>query len=159
LNTPLFRCLREELDASETNAILIAPTLSTVFGSNSPSRYGNLNEEVWEHDRLAEGAIIVGAARTSVMSNFRMVTIIIAALTALALFLLVGLTRINSSEVVDVKYRGLINLSAFKCQSTERSSFINRVCYNAVKSYMIVQIKRRPSQFRHRARPRRPRET
>jgi hypothetical protein len=26
-------------------AILIAPTLSTIFGSNSPSRYGNLNED------------------------------------------------------------------------------------------------------------------
>jgi hypothetical protein len=43
-NTPPFRCLREELDASEANAILIAPTLSTIFGSNSPSRFGNLDE-------------------------------------------------------------------------------------------------------------------
>jgi hypothetical protein len=48
LDTPLFRCLREELDASTANAILIAPTLSTKFGSVTPSwspRYGNLNED------------------------------------------------------------------------------------------------------------------
>jgi hypothetical protein len=45
LDTPLFRCLREELNASEANAILVAPTLSAIFGSNSPSRYGNLNQD------------------------------------------------------------------------------------------------------------------
>jgi hypothetical protein len=45
LDTPLFKCLREDLNASEANAILIAPTLSAIFGSNSPSRYGNLNED------------------------------------------------------------------------------------------------------------------
>jgi hypothetical protein len=48
LDTPLFRCLREELSASKANAILIAPTLSVKFGSVTPSwspRYGNLNED------------------------------------------------------------------------------------------------------------------
>lgn len=48
LDTPLFRCLREELDASKANAILIAPTLSIKFGSVTPSwspRYGDLNED------------------------------------------------------------------------------------------------------------------
>lgn len=46
--TPLFRCLRDELDASKASAILIAPTLSVKFGSVTPSwspRYGNLNED------------------------------------------------------------------------------------------------------------------
>lgn len=44
--TPLFRCLREDLDSSSANAILVAPTLSLKFGSVSPnwaSRYGNLD--------------------------------------------------------------------------------------------------------------------
>jgi hypothetical protein len=45
LDTPLFKCLREELNASKANAILIAPTLSTIFGVNTPPRYGNLNED------------------------------------------------------------------------------------------------------------------
>ena len=47
LDTPLFRCLREELDASETNAILVAPTLSVKFGSSTPGfspKYGNLDQ-------------------------------------------------------------------------------------------------------------------
>ncbi len=45
-NTPLFLCLREELVASGTNAILLAPTFIPIFASdkNSPRDYGNLNE-------------------------------------------------------------------------------------------------------------------
>lgn len=42
-DTPLFKCLRDELDASKTNAILIAPTLDPLIRSNSPASYGNLN--------------------------------------------------------------------------------------------------------------------
>jgi hypothetical protein len=45
LDTPCFKCLREDLNASKANAILIAPTLSVVFESSTPSRYGNLNED------------------------------------------------------------------------------------------------------------------
>jgi len=48
LDTPLFKCLREELNASKANAILIAPTFSTKFGSLTATwspRYGNLNED------------------------------------------------------------------------------------------------------------------
>jgi hypothetical protein len=44
-NTPNFQCLRDELEKSDVNAILIAPTLCTQFGSIQPSwcpRYGNL---------------------------------------------------------------------------------------------------------------------
>jgi hypothetical protein len=45
--TPFFQCLRDELDASKANAILVAPTLLPRFGSSQPSwapKYGNLNE-------------------------------------------------------------------------------------------------------------------
>lgn len=47
-STPFFKCLHEELEASNKNAILIAPTLSTSFGSSSPSwapRYGDLDKD------------------------------------------------------------------------------------------------------------------
>jgi len=45
-NTPLFKCLREDLVASSQNAILIAPTFRPIFASknNSPRDYGSLNE-------------------------------------------------------------------------------------------------------------------
>jgi murein DD-endopeptidase MepM/ murein hydrolase activator NlpD len=45
-NTPLFRCLREDLAASGLLAILIAPTFVPIFGSrNTPSsRYGALDQ-------------------------------------------------------------------------------------------------------------------
>jgi len=45
-NTPLFKCLREDLVASGKKAILIAPTFIPIFASknNSPRDYGNLNE-------------------------------------------------------------------------------------------------------------------
>lgn len=45
-NTPLFKCLREDLIARGNKAILIAPTFIPIFASknNSPRDYGDLNE-------------------------------------------------------------------------------------------------------------------
>jgi KTSC domain len=44
------------------------------------------------------------------------------------------------AESVDVKYRGLVDLAPFKCESITRSSFIHRVCYDAKQSYMIIEL-------------------
>jgi len=46
-NTPLFLCLRQELAHSGSAALLVAPTLSTSFGSKDhpPSRFGNLHQD------------------------------------------------------------------------------------------------------------------
>jgi len=41
---------------------------------------------------------------------------------------------------VDVKYRGLVDLTPFKCSPIDRSSFIRRVCYDSANSYMIVKL-------------------
>jgi hypothetical protein len=47
LDTPFFKCLRDDLNASKANAMFIAPTLSTIFGSvqhGSGPLYGDLNK-------------------------------------------------------------------------------------------------------------------
>jgi hypothetical protein len=44
------------------------------------------------------------------------------------------------AETVDVKYRGPVDLKPFTCTNTV-SSFVNRVCYDKVKSYMLILLK------------------
>jgi hypothetical protein len=44
-------------------------------------------------------------------------------------------------EVVTVKYRGPVSLAPFKCDAITRSSFIERVCYDAANSYMLIGLK------------------
>ena len=58
----------------------------------------------------------------------------------LSLAFLVGGVNVCRSETVDVKYRGTVDLTPFKCTSIDRSSFIRRVCYDAAHSYMIVKL-------------------
>lgn len=45
------------------------------------------------------------------------------------------------AETVDVKYRGAVDLAPFNCQDITRSSFINRVCYDAKQQYMLIQLR------------------
>lgn len=44
------------------------------------------------------------------------------------------------AETVDVKYRGPVDLKPFTCQDIARSSFINRVCYDAPNQYMVILL-------------------
>lgn len=44
------------------------------------------------------------------------------------------------SEIVYVKYRGPVDLGAFKCESFLRSSLVDRVCYDKRESYMIISL-------------------
>lgn len=46
-----------------------------------------------------------------------------------------------SSETVDVKYRGAVDLAPFTCADTPRSSFIQRVCYDKAQSYMLINLR------------------
>lgn len=46
-----------------------------------------------------------------------------------------------STETVDVKYRGPVNLAPFTCEDTTRSSFIRRVCYDTHNAYMLIQLR------------------
>jgi hypothetical protein len=55
------------------------------------------------------------------------------------LFLLIAVPA--SSETVDVKYRGPVDLKAFACVDTPRSSFIQRVCFDKAQSYMLINLR------------------
>jgi hypothetical protein len=57
--------------------------------------------------------------------------------TVLVLLLLTAEVR---SETVEVKYRGTIDLKTFDCRDINRSSFIQRVCYDKAQSYMIIAL-------------------
>jgi hypothetical protein len=45
------------------------------------------------------------------------------------------------SETVDVRDRGAVDLGTFECRDVNRSSIIQRVCYDGAQGYMIVAIK------------------
>src|SRR6202163_228928 len=45
------------------------------------------------------------------------------------------------SETIDVKYRGPVDLKTFQCSDINRSSFIQRVCYDKAQSYMIISLR------------------
>jgi hypothetical protein len=45
------------------------------------------------------------------------------------------------SETVEVKYRGPVDLKAFECRDINRSSFVQRVCYDKAQSYMIISLR------------------
>ena len=46
-----------------------------------------------------------------------------------------------TSETVDVKYRGAVDLKPFACIDTPRSSFIQRVCYDRAESYLLISLR------------------
>ena len=64
--------------------------------------------------------------------------IVIRATTSLIAFLL---TAPVGSERVDVKDRGTIDLATFECRDVNRSSLIQRVCYDSTQRTLIVGIK------------------
>jgi hypothetical protein len=48
--------------------------------------------------------------------------------------------NLHTSEIVDVKYRGPVDLKYFSCVNVDRSSFVNRVCYDRSNSYMVIKL-------------------
>jgi hypothetical protein len=51
------------------------------------------------------------------------------------------------AETVDVDRRGAVDLTPYVCQDITRSSLVNRVCYDAAKRTMIVQVNLVYSQY------------
>jgi hypothetical protein len=45
------------------------------------------------------------------------------------------------AEMVNVKYRGSVDLKPFTCADTPQSSFIQRVCYDKTQSYMLINLR------------------
>lgn len=60
---------------------------------------------------------------------------------AAATLLLHLLTAEVGSEAVEVRGRGAVDLKTFECRDINRSSLIQRVCYDRAQSYLIVSIK------------------
>src|SRR6266403_1059718 len=56
-------------------------------------------------------------------------------------FLLLLFAAEARSETADVKYRGPVDLKTFECRDINRSSFIQRVCYDKPQTYMIINLK------------------
>ena len=44
------------------------------------------------------------------------------------------------AEIVQVKYRGPVDLGPFDCTYVTRSSFIHRVCFDKANSYMLINL-------------------
>ncbi len=59
----------------------------------------------------------------------------------LGLLTLALLAKATAAETVNIKYRGPVDLTPFACEAMTRSSFINRVCYDAANQYMIIKLK------------------
>jgi hypothetical protein len=58
-----------------------------------------------------------------------------------AVCLLVMLFTSAHAETVTVKYRGDVPLDTFQCQNIDRSSLVQRVCYDAAQQYMVILLK------------------
>jgi hypothetical protein len=64
--------------------------------------------------------------------------VVIRATAALIILLFTAEVR---SETVGVKYHGPVDLKTFECRDINRSSFIQRVCYDKAQSYMVINLK------------------
>lgn len=51
------------------------------------------------------------------------------------------LTTGAHAETVSVKYHGDVSLDGFECPDIKSSSFVNRICYDAVNTHLIVQLR------------------
>ena len=51
------------------------------------------------------------------------------------------LTFNANAESVYVKYRGAVGLAAFQCNWVNRSSLVNRLCYDEKETYVIVMLR------------------
>ena len=61
----------------------------------------------------------------------------------LSITLMLMMLMISSSvyaEIVNVKYRGPVDLKTFSCESVSRSSLVRRVCYDRREQYMIISL-------------------
>ena len=46
-----------------------------------------------------------------------------------------------NAESVSVKYRGAVELAPFKCNWINRSSLVNRLCYDEKETYVVVMLR------------------
>jgi hypothetical protein len=54
--------------------------------------------------------------------------------------LTLGISGAAQAETVNVKYRGVVDLAPFQCESVSRSSLVTRVCYDRKEQYMVIGL-------------------
>ena len=59
----------------------------------------------------------------------------------LVAWLCTALSGVAAAESVIVKYRGPVPLDTFQCATIDRSSLVERVCYDAAQEYMVILLK------------------
>lgn len=67
----------------------------------------------------------------------------VSAICPLVLGLAIGLAapiNAQAGEVVMVKYRGSVDLAPFACEFVQRSSVVQRLCYDKREQYVIVNL-------------------
>lgn len=62
-----------------------------------------------------------------------------AAIRSIVILILI-LSSPVKAETVDVKYRGPIDLKSFTCTTIYSSSLVQRVCYDEIHSYMLINL-------------------
>ena len=67
----------------------------------------------------------------------------VSAINQLVVGLAIGLATLanaQAGEVVMVKYRGPVDLAPFACEFVQRSSLVQRLCYDKREQYVIVNL-------------------
>ena len=62
------------------------------------------------------------------------------ALRAGAFAALFATTAASAGEVIQVKYRGPVDLATFDCEWTPQSSAVKRLCYDRKEQYVVVNL-------------------
>jgi KTSC domain len=60
--------------------------------------------------------------------------------STIAICIFIFLHNAAHAETVTVKYRGAVPLDTFYCQAIDRSSLVQRVCYDPAKQYMVIML-------------------
>jgi len=83
------------------------------------------------------GVNLVVATRDSKEKGRKRMSHLLRVLLSLIPVLAAGATY---AERVNVKYRGEVDLAPFRCEEVTRSSLVQRLCYDAKSSYVIVKL-------------------
>jgi hypothetical protein len=75
---------------------------------------------------------------TACCNRFVLFQAMVRAATALFLSLF---TAPVTSETVDVPGRGVVDLRTFECRDINRSTIVQRVCYDAARDYLLVAVR------------------
>jgi len=65
---------------------------------------------------------------------------------SIAMMIALAWTAPITTEAVEVAGRGAIDLAAFSCSDTPRSTIIQRVCYDRQRNHLLVRVGGRYSQ-------------